>query len=447
MTTDRAAAEREIAAVNEALAAGYPIRSIPGQNTNRSAIRAASDQLGVGRVAFAVRVGTPEEPGSHHARFGIAPDWGIAAGRGELGTKPVLPGWEMKRVSTKLNKDGEVAGETIVQAPAAGGRFEVPSGHVMTKQTIAARADGRIERSWIRTQPGMSPGEMVGTIRDAFEGFEARAVPAQDIPATVADLATVYPIADAHIGLLTWHRETGVNWDLSIAQTTIRQTVTRLVAAAPASKQAVVLGLGDLLHADGYDNCTPRSKNVLDVDGRYPKILRAATHLMIDMVDAALSKHEQVLVRVLRGNHDRESAIAVALGLSLYYAGEPRVTVDDDPGYFWWWSWGSTLLGATHGDAAKMATLPLVMATRASAAWGQSRYRHILTGHIHTKTAIEMSGVTVESLQTPAPADAWHHEMGYGAGRSMTAITYHRDHGETGRVKVNVVPAGPAGEV
>ncbi len=211
---DRAAAEREIAAVDRALAAGYPIRSTPGQNTSRSAIRAASDELGVGRVAFAVRVGLPDEPGSHHGRFGLSPDWSIAAGRGELGTKPVLPGWEMKRVSTKLDKNGEVAGETIVQAPAAGGRFEVPAGHILTKQTIAARADGRIARSWIRTQPGMSPGEMVGTIRDAFEGFEARAVPAQDIPVTVADLATVYPIADAHIGLLTWHRETGVNWDL-----------------------------------------------------------------------------------------------------------------------------------------------------------------------------------------------------------------------------------------
>jgi hypothetical protein len=194
-----------------------------------------------------------------------------------------------------------------------------------------------------------------------------------------------------------------------------------------------------LLHSDGYDPVTSRSKNQLDVDGRWPKVLRAAVDLIIYTVDLALKRHAHVLLRILPGNHDEESAIAVALALSLYYSANPRVSVDDDPSRFWWWSWGTTLLGATHGDKAKMKDLPLIMAARNPEAWGRAKHRHIMTGHIHTQTGIEVSGVTVESFRTPTPPDAWHSQMGYGAGRSLTAITLHKTDGELGRVRSNIV--------
>jgi hypothetical protein len=165
----------------------------------------------------------------------------------------------------------------------------------------------------------------------------------------------------------------------------------------------------------------------------------AAVQIIIFCIDLALQRHASVLVRILPGNHDEESAIAVALALSLYYSNNARVTVDDDPGRFWWWSFGTTFLGATHGDKAKMKDLPLVMAARNPEAWGRAKFRHLFTGHIHSQTGIEVSGVTVESFRTPAAPDAWHSQMGYGAGRSMTAITYHKTDGEIGRVRANIV--------
>lgn len=439
---DRAQAEREVALVTTFLAQGHPAEARAGDNRTRSATRLAADMLGVNRVSFAYRVGTPSAPGAYHRAFGLVPDWSIAAARGELGTDPVLPGYVIARTSTQRDGDGVVEREWVTQRRAPSTEpFKLPPGQAVKGVSALVDGQGRKIAEWIKTdRERMSPADMVAAIREAFEGFPSRAAVLPP-PATVeADLATVYPLADLHLGLLTWHRETGANWDLAIAQGVIRENVARLVAAAPASRQAVVLGLGDLLHADGYDNCTPRSKNVLDVDGRYPKILKAATHLMIEAVEAALGKHERVLVRVLRGNHDRESAIAVALALALHYGDHPRVTVDDDPGYFWWWRWGTTFLGATHGDAAKMADLPLIMAARNPEAWGLTRFRAILTGHIHNRSAIELSGVTVESLRTPIPPDAWHAEMGYGAGRALTAITYHAAHGEVARNTVNILP-------
>ena len=191
----------------------------------------------------------------------------------------------------------------------------------------------------------------------------------------------------------------------------------------------MVLGLGDLLHADNYAGMTAQSKNILDVDGRWPRVLSTATQIVIYTIDLALNKHHSVLVRILPGNHDEQSAIAVTLAVSMYHHNNPRVTVDDDAGPFFFWQWGKVLIGATHGDKAKMKDLPLKMATANPELWGKTRFRHIYTGHIHQQSGLELNGVTVESLQAPCAPDVWHTKMGYGAGRSVQAITYHKDRG------------------
>jgi hypothetical protein len=301
-------------------------------------------------------------------------------------------------------------------------------------------AEGNVKAEWVKTREDAPSLEEIGEqIRAALDGYEPPATFPAKPETTDANLCTLYPLADWHVGLLSWKKETGHNYDLKIGTTVIKTAMTRLIDGAPNSKQAVLLGLGDLLHADNYKNETSQSKNDLDVDGRYPRVLKASTDLIIYSTDLALQKHEEVLLRILPGNHDEQSAIAVGLALSLYYQNSPRVTVDDDAGRFWWWLWGKVLLGATHGDKAKMKDLPLIMAARNPEAWGKAKFRHIHTGHIHTDTMIDKGGVTVESHQTPVAPDSWHVAMGYGAGRSVKAITYSKDQGEIIRQRVNIV--------
>lgn len=396
---------------------------------------AAADALGISRSTLQSRY-----------RQGIA-----AAARGEFGTKPVIPGFEITQVTQTPN-----GGEFIQQRPASGEEFEVPNGHHVKGVSALVDQNGRTLAKWIKTREDqVSIEDVVEVIKKTFEDWEPPKIEFFDDlgvtdPIEFANanydgmrydpsLATIYPIADWHVGLLAWNKETGQDWDLPIAKDVIQKAMTRLVEASPAAEQGVVLGLGDLLHSDGYENMTARSKNLLDVDGRWPKVLRTATELLIYTIELALHRHKKVLVRVLPGNHDEESAIAVSLALWLYYKDHPRVTVDDDPSRFWWWSFGNTLLGATHGDKAKMEQLPLLMAIKNPEAWGHSKFRSIYTGHIHTDTSKEYGGVKVESFQTPVAPDAWHSSMGYNAGRAVSSITIHKDAGEIARSRVNIV--------
>ena len=206
----------------------------------------------------------------------------------------------------------------------------------------------------------------------------------------------------------------------------------------------MILNLGDWQHADDQSNTTRESHNQLDVDGRWYKVLTAGVRLMMEVIDLALAKHERVVVRNIPGNHDPHASKALTVALAAFYARDKRVTIDDDPGEFFFRRFGVNLVGATHGHRMKPDKMAQTMAVDRAADWGATLYRWFLFGHIHHETAKEVMGVRVESFQTLASKDACHHASGYRAGQSLQSITLHKKHGEIGRHRVNIPPPAAA---
>lgn len=364
-----------------------------------------------------------------------------AAQKGYLGTEPILPGFTISKTSATYDADGNLKSQSIAQKPEPGEHFQIPEGHEIKGLSTLVGPDGRTVSQWVKTRPGeLSIEEITAQIKAGLNGIEHPEIP-ENQTQTEANLATVLPLADWHIGLLAWHRETGESWDLSIAKQTILRAVSRCINACPPSDTCVVLGLGDMLHFDGYEPITAKSGNHLDTDGRYPKVLRTAADMICSTVEMAAARHKNIIVRILPGNHDSRSALALSIALSMRYENAERVTVDDSPSYFWWWRWGKVFLGATHGDKAKMKDLPLVMAADRPQDWAASTYRKVFTGHIHHERKIEDGGVIVESLRTPVAKDAYHSFERYRSGRSVYAETFDRSGEDVSRVSVNIPAA------
>lgn len=344
----------------------------------------------------------------------------VASRYGLNGFEPVPEGFEISQISHGPNGD-------FVKMRPEGSETVVPDGLILKGASVLSR-DGREVIRWDKygTEPGASDTSIVEAVRAAFEDFETEYL-THPLHETRADLLTVIPLVDWHVGLLAWEEETGGNYDLNIAQSTLRAAMTDLVEATPPSAKCIVLGLGDLLHFDGYEPKTERSGNVLDADGRYPKVLRAALHLVKYTIDLALTRHDTVDVRIMQGNHDTRAALAIAIALAEGYDKNPRVTVNDSPSYIWFQRFGKVLLGATHGDKAKMADMPLLMAVDRPQDWAESTRRRVFTGHIHHERLREVGGVVVESLRSPVAKDAYHSFEGYRAGRSVYAYTFWTD--------------------
>lgn len=357
----------------------------------------------------------------------------VAAQRGLLlDVAPAMPGFRISRVNNGPN------GRSIEQKPDHGAAFEVPAGHVIKGVSALVDADGREIVKWYKTKEGVfDPTQVIEWAKHAFADVKP-AKPIKQPAVASTDLLTLIPMADWHVGMFGWGKEVGQNWDLKIAEKVIGEAIEDIVARSPASAQAIVLGGGDLLHADNKENQTANSGNALEVDGRWPKVLQAAERLAVRTVDAALRRHGRITVRILPGNHDEHSAVAVTHFLLAYYRNEPRVTVDDDPSLFFWHRFGEVLLGATHGHTVKIDKMPSIMAHRRAKDWGVTRFRYVHGFHLHhkEKTVTEGEGVVTEVHQAPIPQDAWHFGKGFLSGRSLQTITYHRKAGEASRLRV-----------
>ena len=378
---------------------------------------AAADAMGIARSTFQNRIKRGAE-------------------RGLMGTRPVLPGFRIAKISNTPN------GDYIQQKPEKGEEFSIPSGHTIKGVSALVDADGRTIQQWVKTRNEYAPQDIAAILKEAFADVPP-ARPTFAPSMLCQDLLTLTPLADWHIGLFAWHREADTNWDLKLAESVIGTAIEDLIGRTPRSAHAIVLGGGDLLHSDSNENKTARSGNSLQVDGRYQKVLMTACRLVVRTIDANLRRHGHVTVRVLPGNHDEHASVAVAYFLLAWYRNEPRVTVDVDPSLFFWFRFGTVLLGATHGHTVKLKDMASIMAHRRAEDWGATRHRFVHCFHIHhsSKFATEGGGVISESHQTPTPQDVWHFGSGFLSGRSMQSISYHKEFGEVSRVRVAMMDA------
>jgi hypothetical protein len=308
-----------------------------------------------------------------------------------------------------------------------------PGEHIKGTSTLYT-GDGQIKQQWVKTAADTSAEDMRIAIEDAFMQYKGRAKIYPPTKSHDADRAVILPVVDHHLGMFSWSKETGDDYDLKIARQLLLDVSGQLLSASQPAGTCVILNLGDFVHGDDSTNTTAKSGNVLDVDTRYGKVLKYGVELLIEIIDLALLRHDKVVVRNIPGNHDMHTALMLSIALDLFYREHPRVTVDTDPGDFFKWRFGKCLIAANHGHRLKPANMALYMAAQWPEDWGETEYRYFYWGHVHHRDLKEVPGVITESFQTLAPKDAWHAQGGYLSGRSMCAITLHKDKGEISRV-------------
>lgn len=325
-------------------------------------------------------------------------------------------------------------------SPDHGMTHPVPDGFVVRGVSTLYKPDGQVAAQWVKSAADQSRAEELAREAISVLSEQVRGMaPLTAAPIkTHADLLAVYPFGDPHVGLYTWARECGEDFDLEIGRRVTLGAVDQLVTSAPAAETAVLLLLGDVFHANDQTNTTPGHKHQLDVDSRFVKVLQVGIETYRHAVLRALEKHKRVIVKCIAGNHDPQSIWALAFTLAAYFDSEPRVEVDLGPSKFWYHRFGRVLIGSTHGDTVKHEQLGPIMACDRAEDWGATTYRYWYTGHVHHSAVKEFPGVTCESFRTLAAQDAYAAGHGYRAGRDMRCIVHHREYGEIERHRCDV---------
>jgi hypothetical protein len=311
--------------------------------------------------------------------------------------------------------------------------------HVKGVSTLYDGAGG-IKQQWVKTDQ-----DLVDRIR-AFEKAidricgrtDGRAEPVSAPEFVEDDLLCLVPFGDPHIGLYAWAAESGDDFDLEIAECNMVNAVDHLITLAPPAATLVLLNLGDFYHGDSSTNQTPQSGHPLDIDTRWEKVIDVGISIKERCINRGLEKFRNVIDVNVEGNHDPTSSIMLRRVMRATYRNEPRVTVDTTPGKFYWHRFGASLIGSTHGDSAKLADLPGIMACDRARDWGETKYRHWYTGHVHHDSSREAHGVIVETFRTLAPKDAWHASKGYRSGQDLKLDVFHRRWGRINRHTVGI---------
>jgi hypothetical protein len=314
-------------------------------------------------------------------------------------------------------------------------RRHVPEGEIVIGRSIYT-SDDEGNKAWLKTKRTMTEAARDKALQGFVDGlvkglpkYKAKAKP-KSKKFDTETLPTIV-IGDAHFGMRADARETKArDYDTKIASNDMLDAIEYLVDAAPASEQALLVNVGDFIHANGSGGTTFAGTK-LDVDTRIEVVLETAAQTFMFAVDKILSKHKNLTIIMARGNHDSDTAIALALILKFYYSKEKRVNILDPHGFFHTLQFGKNLLAVHHGDKVRAAKLGAILPKMLPEQWSATVYRKWLVGHIHHQNAIETdNGVFVEAFGTLAPPDSWHAGAGYGASSVMNQVVFHRDGGE-----------------
>lgn len=324
-----------------------------------------------------------------------------------------------------------VRGRANLDPAISAGMDAANTGLVPALQWVKVPATKETPGYSLMLKPGApSLEEMAERIKAAFADMPA-AEPIQPPEKVMDDLANVYPLYDVHWGMHAWGRETGgVDYDLKLAETDLVQAFERLLNRTPFGDTAFLILGGDFFHADDNTAQTPASRHVLDVDGRFYKVVETAIHTLSFVISRLLSRHRNVIVRVLPGNHDPHSHLILTFALFERFRTDGRITVQRDPQDLLMWQWGRCGIFAHHGDKSKPQELALKLAD-VCPFWSEARHRHTYLGHLHRMQAERIGGMIVERLDAFCPPD--NYGSRWSSRRMLKVDTFCKISGRVGQ--------------
>ena len=319
-------------------------------------------------------------------------------------------------------------------APEHDQTHPAPDGQVIKGVSTLYDDAGNTRLQWVKTNADQQ--RQLDILKEAIQGLVSDVQPRRALAPpkdTNGALMSVYPCADIHVGMYSWAKETGADFDVDIAYRDTCAAVDYLVERSPPSRRAALLNLGDLFHAENTEGVTEANRNVLDMDTRFSNMFEVGLSVLEYGIARMLERHKHVDLVNIPGNHDESLALVLPALFRRLYANEPRITVHDNERQRVYLEHGRCLIGAIHGHKTKDAELLQIMATEMPEAWGRTRHRVYFRGHHHHDSRVEYNGGVVEQVRTPSAADAYAVGHGYLSGRDLKGIVMHERYGEQSR--------------
>lgn len=344
------------------------------------------------------------------------------------------------KINTSINNDGSQSDERIVQVInesqmkdssfllEAHGYDPLHWQLTNAKSSMWERGvETTLYSSKITVKPRFNPATQLN-IDEIFENIK--------IPISIekrkeisSEYILVVNLRDVHLGKLSWVGETGENYDYKIAIQRVMGAVADIKERVGHRKfEKIVLCMSDdFFHFDDVEGSTTKGTK-LDTDLRWTKLFLKGTELGIRVIDE-LAEIAPVDYVYVPGNHDFQTSFYASCVLYEHYLNNENVNIDISPKTRKYVEYGKNLIGFAHGQE-ESKRIEQVMPVEASEAWGRTRYREFLLGHLHSEHLREIGGVKIRNVSSTTGTDSWHSRLGFvGSIKMSQCFIYHKEYG------------------
>lgn len=320
----------------------------------------------------------------------------------------------------------------------------LPAGVGLKGASVYVNKDGDITGTWYK-------GGALAHDPEDFAEFLTQRTPISKVKFPSVkncnkSLMLEWPVYDSHHGMLAWAKETGEDYDTKISRHLQIGAGKILFKSFGKVKRITLIFGGDNQTADNRSGVTEKSHNSLDTDSRFSNMAWCSYESNVACIDMAVRFADEVHVIVISGNHDWHSAIHLTIQLHAHYRNTAKVKVDISPEEHRFYSWGSTVFMATHGDtpAKRIPAYGLQRAIRKGYAVDPNMRLYVRMGHLHKRGKStpdmlgEEDGVIIERFPTLAAQEAYSVKGAYTSCRATLARTFHKKNGKQGSREITV---------
>ncbi len=228
------------------------------------------------------------------------------------------------------------------------------------------------------------------------------------------ELMLVLPVYDLHYGKKSYEFETGKNIDETVLEERYFAVLQDIIQQVKHMKfEKIIYPIGsDMFNSDTIDNTTTRGTRQ-DNSMRWQELFVKGLELVIKGIDLLVDElNAPIELFYVMGNHDTMSSFYATQYLYAWYKDNLNVSVSKDAKARTYIEYGNCLLGFAHGDK-EGKRLFNIMQTEEPQAWGRTKYREFLIGHLHHEIVKEQGGLKVRTMSTICGTDAWHYLSGY----------------------------------
>lgn len=360
-----------------------------------------------------------------HDRVKLMREIGIKSAARELGINHRNMIRAMNNAVNKASDDGY-----IIDMPT----MIIANNKKLGKMTTQADAQGNIKQIWYR-QSDFDIDAITDAIKNACIDLpQVLPKKPKGLVAYNKDVIPFFNIGDGHIGMLSYRKEVGQDFDIDIAVRDLWSAMSILIDESPDCERCVIQDMGDMTHYENEQQTTEASGHALDCDGRYTKMINAYVDTMLFIINKALEKFKFVDVIINQGNHSRKNDKWMNIFLRHTYANEGRVNILSNESVYIPYRMGNTFVMCHHSDKCRPLKLAQVMATDYRHDFGEALYKYIDIGHIHHNMVLkEHPAVTIESFNQLATADKYAHDGGWRSRSCLTVVFRSKTYGEVGR--------------